>query len=452
MCRRTVLSDPAHYLMLSMNLWSITLVAITNAVGAADLKISSFDSDARLTWSNAFTAGVCSIQTKSQIASSWLVGSNYFTSNSVGTVSVPITSSNTFVRVAAVDLSTHSPRHYTNLLESYGILETIAGRGGSSSDASHWSNTFEGAWATNVDLSRPHVSFGDPWGNVLIVDQRSSSVLKVTPEGRLYTYAGTHTAGDNGDGPAYATNLHLNNPNGGWMRSDGTFYILDTDNGKVRKVDTNHIMTTVFTTPPLGDGRAFWIKSDESLAYFGSGDPVATTLNRWTATGGVTVVRSDFGNLGNILGDEKTGDLYISDRDLNRVFRMGTNDVLTPIAGNGTQTGGGEGFPALETGLILPRSVWFIPNGGFLIGEHDAGNNLGSRIWYVDPAGIIHRWMNGGSADVKRVGDGQWFYANPTQRKVSRVRAVNTDPFGNIIITESNFGYVRRIRFQRMNP
>ena len=60
--------------------------------------------------------------------------------------------------------------------------------------------------------------------------------------------------------------------------------------------------------------------------------------------------------------------------------------------------------------------------------------------------------MNGRSADNKRVGDGQWFYANPTLAKVSRVRAVNTDPFGNIIITESNYGYVRRIRFQRLAP
>ena len=88
-------------------------------------------------------------------------------------------------------------------------------------DVSHWSNSFEGEWATNVDLSRPHVSFGDPWGNVLIVDQRSHSVLRVTPEGRLFTYAGTHTGGDNGDSD-YATNLHLNSPNGGWMRADGT--------------------------------------------------------------------------------------------------------------------------------------------------------------------------------------------------------------------------------------
>jgi hypothetical protein len=416
---------------------------------AAEFGIRSFDRSGNVTWSNAFSVGVVTVETKATVDGRWAPRENYFTSNTVSGASLSLLPSNTFVRLLSVDISTNSPRHYTNLLESYGILETVAGRGQLNTDVSHWQPGYEGEWATNVNLSRPHIAFGDPWGNVLIVDQRSSSVLKVMPGGRLYTYAGTHTAGDNGNGPDYATNLHLNNPNGGWMRADGTLYILDTDNAKVRKIDTNQVMTTLFTAPfALGDGRAFWINSAETLAYFGSGDPVANTLNRWTATGGVSVARSDFGNLGNLFGDERTGDLYISDRDLNRVFRMDTNGVLTPIAGNGTQSGGGDGFPALQTGLVLPRSVWFIPNGGFFIGEHDPGN----RIWYVDPAGIIHRWMNGSSANHFRVGDGQWFYANPNQAKVSRVRAVNTDPFGNLIITESNYGYVRRIRFQRLNP
>ena len=230
---------------------------------------------------------------------------------------------------------------------------------------------------------------------------------------------------------------------------DGTLYILDTDNGKVRKVTTNGWMTTLFTTAPMGDGRAFWIKSDESVAYFGSGPTEATTLNKWTPTGGVSVVRSDFRNMGNILGDERTGVLYISDREAYRVYRMETNGDLVTIAGNGTASGyGGEGAYATNTSLNLPRTVCFFPNGGFLIGEHDPGN----RIWYVDPAGIIHLWMNGSSANNRRVGDGQWFYANPTLAKVSRVRAVTMDPFGNLIITESNYGYIRRIRFARMSP
>jgi hypothetical protein len=423
------------------------MALVTAAASAGEFRIHPDGTSGNITWSGAFTAGVCTVETAMTPGGPWQPRANFFTSNDVGGARIPLLPGNTFSRLLAVDISTNSPRHYTNLLESYGALETVAGRGGSQTDASHWSSSFEGAFATNVDLSRPHISFGDPWGNVLIVDQRSSAVLKVTPDGRLHTYAGTHIAGANGD-TGWATNLNLNNPNGGWMGADGTFYILDTENGKARKVDTNGWMTTFFTTAPLGDGRAFWVRSDEKLIYFGSGAVVVPTLNKWTSTGGVSVVRTGFGNLGNLLGDERTGDLYITDRDANRVYRMDTNGNLIPIAGNGTQSGGGEGFPALETGLILPRSIWFIPNGGYFIGEHDPGN----RIWYVDPAGIIHRWMNGSGSNAVRVGDGQWFYANPNLAKVSRVRAVNTDPFGNLIITESNYGYVRRIPFQRLTP
>lgn len=427
-------------------------------VGTARAQVGPFQidgatRDGTVTWSNAFPAGVCTLETSPGVIGPWTSRKNVFTSNSTSSAMLALpASSNLFVKALAVDISTNSPRHYTNLLESYGILETVAGRGQFSGDhISYWQAGFEGGYATNANLSRPHIAFGDAAGNVYIVDQGSSAVEKVTPEGRIYTYAGTHVAGNNGDGPDYATNLNLNFPNGGWLRSDGVLFILDTENGKVRKVNTNGIMSTLFTTAPMGDGRALWVKNDESLVYFGSGPGVGlnvTTLNKWTPTGGVSVVRSNFLNLGNIVGDEATGDLYISDRNAYRVYRMSTNGTLVTIAGNGTTTGGGEGFPALQTGLILPRSVSFIPNGGYFITEHDPGN----RIWYVDPAGIIHRWMNGSGANNFRVGDGQWFYTNPNLAKLSRVRSANTDPNGNLIIVESNYGYVRRVKFLRINP
>src|ERR1051325_1531216 len=434
----------------------ILILSLLDApVFAADFRVTSLDRAGNLAWSNAFAAGVVTIESSSNVTNARQVGRNYFTSNSVGAAQIELPSSNVFVRLAAVDISTNTPLHYTNLLQSYGLLETIAGRGQFSGDhVSYWSNNIEGGFATNANLSRPHIAFGDAAGNVFIVDQGSAAIEKVTRDGRIHTYAGTHVAGNNGDGPAPATNLQLRFPNGGWLRSDGTFYILDTENGKVRKVDTNGIMSTIFSTANpnyMGDGRALWVKSDESLIYCGSGPGVGanvTTLNKWTPGGGLSVVRSDFLNVGNILGDERTGDLYVTDRNANRVYRMDTNANLVPIAGNGNQTGGGEGFPALQTGLILPRSVWFIPNGGYFISEHDPGN----RIWYVDPAGIIHRWMNGSSANNFRVGDGQWFYANPALAKLSRVRCVNADPMGNLIIVESNYGYVRRIRFHRLTP
>jgi hypothetical protein len=434
--------------MCSAKLWILGACFLANVGLSQNFGILSQDGGGRVTWTNAFTNGVVTVQTASGLTGGWSVQQNYFTTNPVGAAQATLLPGNTFVRLGMVDISTNAPRHYTNLAESYGILETVAGRGLSNSDSSQWLPSYEGEWATNVCLSRPHISFGDSRGNVLIVDQRSSSVLIVKPDGRLHTYAGTHFAGNNGDGPAYATNLHLNNPNGGWLGTNDVFYVLDTENAKVRKITTDGMMTTMFTAPgPMGDGRAFWVKSDESVVYFGSGG-TATNIYKWTPAGGVILVRNDFRELGNILGDERTGDLYVSDRGANRIFRLSTNNVLTAIAGNGTTSGGGEGSLALQTGLIAPRCVSFLPNGGFFTCEHSPGN----RIWYIDPAGIIHRWLNGNDSNNYRVGDGAWFYANPALAKVSRVRAVIPDPSGNLIITESNYGYVRRIRFQKLNP
>lgn len=439
-----------------------TVLASAAVVSAADLRIESIATNGAITWSGAYTAGVINVQTSTNPAGPWTPRKNFYTSNQVGGAKITLSSSNTFVRLLSVDISTNSAAHFTNLAQSYGILETVAGRGQYSGDhINYYSNSLEGGFATNMNLSRPHIAFGDAAGNIYIVDQGSSAIEKVTPDGRIHTFAGTHVAGDNGDGPAPATNLQLRFPNGGWLGANGTFYILDTENGKVRKVDTNGIMSTMFATAPnyMGDGRALWVKSDESEVYFGSGPGVnlnVTTLNKWTPTGGVSVVAANFLDVGNILGDERTGDLYITDRDAYRIYRMNSNNVIAPFAGTGYTTnfpGGGEGGPALSTALILPRSIWFIPNGGYFISEHDGGSAGGNRIWYVDPAGLIHRWVNGSSsANSYGLGDGQWFYANPTMAKMSRVRSVNTDPNGNLIIVESNNGYVRRIRFERLTP
>jgi hypothetical protein len=420
----------------------------THASWAAGFEIQSLGTNGRVTWSGAYTAGVVTVESKGSLLRPWPAPArNYYTSNSVGSAPVTLSPTQTFVRLLSVDISTNTPLHFTNMVQSYGILETIAGRGQFNGDkVNYWQATNEGGYATNANLSRPHIAFADPRNDdVLIVDEGSHAVLRVTPDGRIYTYAGTHVQG-NGVGPGPATNLQLNWPNGGWMRSDGTFYILDTYNGKVRRVDTNGIMTTIVDTgAALGDGRALWVRSDESLIYFGSGTD-ATNLNRWTPTGGVTVVRSNFINVGNIVGDERTGDLYVTDRGAHRVYRLDTNNVLTPIAGTGSTSGPNQG-PALQIALNQPRTICFVPNGGYFIGEHD-----GNRIFYVDPSGFARIWVNGDTATTGRRGDGQWFYNNPTSAKLTRVRSVTMDRHGHLIIMESNYGYVRRIRFERLFP
>ena len=130
----------------------------------------------------------------------------------------------------------------------------------------------------------------------------------------------------------------------------------------------------------------------------------------------------------------------MTDRGDNRVYRISNGGNKSVIAGNGDTTGGGEGALAKETGLHGVRGVWFLPNGGYFLATHE-----GSQIWYVDTSGIIHLFLDG--QPRAHSGDGEYF--KMPGFKVSEVRAITMDRDGNIIITENDTGFIRKIDFLR---
>jgi hypothetical protein len=292
-----------------------------------------------------------------------------------------------------------------------------------------------------VPLSRPHFAMADRAGNIYIADKNSHSVLRVERDGNIYTHAGTHIGGFDGEGPAAATNLQLNLPNGLWVRADGTLYVLDTENGRVRRVTTNGVMSTLFTATSdgtsLGGGRGLWVKDDETVAYFCNN----TRLRKWTRSGGVSTLSSGFTELGDLVVDG-AGNILLCDRGTNRVYKVFPSGARSALAGNGMSTGGGDGYPALDTGLWGVRGIWPVPTGGYLLLTHD-----GCQLWYMDAAGIMHLMVNGDRGRT-HYGDGMFFYS--PEPKISEGRSVTMDYDGNILICESDYGYVRRIRFERM--
>lgn len=403
---------------------------------AAALRITSLDAQGGLTWTNAPVPGVCTIETGATPAGPWWPGQNVFATAAAGQASVPAGEGNRFHRLSAVDVSA-TGAGFTNLIGAYGLLETIAGTGWDRRDnLSFWQESFEGGPGTAAALSRPHIALTDRAGNVFIADKNSHAVLRLAPDGTLHTFAGTHTGGLNGDGPAPATELQLKTPNGLWVRADGTVYILDTGNTRVRRVATNGVMTTLFAANNCE--RGFWIKDDESLAYFGA----KTKLQKWTPSG-VTTLASGFSELGLFIV-EPSGNLVVCDRGAHYVYRVTTAGLRTVLAGNGTTSGGGDGLPALQTGLNGPRGIWPLPTGGYLLLLHD-----GAQLWYLDTAGILHRLINGLGGNVfVHGGDGEYFYS-PEQANIGEGRSVALDHAGNIILVESDYGFVRRIRFAR---
>jgi hypothetical protein len=117
-----------------------------------------------------------------------------------------------------------------------GIISTVAGTGTAG-------NTGDGGQATAARLRTPYdVAFG-PDGSMYIADRGNHKIRRVATNGVISTYAGTGTAGYNGDGIA-ATSARLSTPYGVDVDADGNVYIADYDNERVRKVDTNKIITT----------------------------------------------------------------------------------------------------------------------------------------------------------------------------------------------------------------
>ena len=60
--------------------------------------------------------------------------------------------------------------------------------------------------------------------------------------------------------------------------------------------------------------------------------------------------------------------------------------------------------------------------------------------------GKIHLLLHGNS--TAHAGDGPWFY-NPSQPRVSKVRQITSTRDGDLLITEHDSGYVRKVRFLR---
>lgn len=83
-----------------------------------------------------------------------------------------------------------------------------------------------------------------PNGDLLIANQGRNQILRRPPNGTLQVVAGTGAAGFSGDGGP-AVKAKLDTPNGMAVAPDGTIYVADTDNNRVRAISPSGMISTV---------------------------------------------------------------------------------------------------------------------------------------------------------------------------------------------------------------
>ena len=233
-----------------------------------------------------------------------------------------------------------------------GIITTIAGNGtfGSSGD---------GGLGTGAAVGFPRGVAVDGAGNVYIMDALNHRIRKVNPAGMISTFAGNGLPFFAGDGgPATSASISLcgtASHQGIAVDSVGNVYFSDCKNNRIRKIDTNGIITTV-----AGSGGF--------TVFSGDGGPATS------ATLGLP-----YG-----LAVDAAGNIYIADTGNGRIRKVNTAGIISTVARSGNGFNLGDGGPALNAQLANPSDVAVDSAGNIYIA--DSGNN---RIRKVNTSGII---------------------------------------------------------------
>ena len=284
--------------------------------------------------------------------------------------------------------------HRIRKVDTSGTITTVAGIGDNMYSG-------DGAPATAARLNQPEGVAVDGSDNLYITDSENHRIRRADAAGIIATYAGTGESGYSGDG-APATAARLDYPRGVAVDSSGNVYIADTNNHRIRKVDSSGTITTVAGTGSTGlrlggfsgDGgpaTSAQLQHPSGVAVDSSGNLyIADTYNhrirKVDSSGTITTVAgtgvSGFSGDGGMAsaamldspGDvavDGSGNLYIADTYNSRIRRVDTMGTLTTIAGTGKHGDSGDGGPALKAQLNWPRDVAVDGSGNLYIADTD---------------------------------------------------------------------------------
>ena len=201
------------------------------------------------------------------------------------------------------------------------IITTIAGTG-------PYSFSGDGGPATDATLNGPGGIELDDTGNIFFCDQSNNRVRKIDTKGIITTVAGNGQGWTTGDGGP-ATAAGIADPISLALDDSDNIYIAQFGDSRVRKVNTKGIISTVAGTGVMG--------------FSGDGGPATAAQ-----------LHEPYG-----VGVDSLGNIYITDTGNERVRKIGKNDTINTIAGNGAMMQYyGDGGPATDAAINWPTWVW----------------------------------------------------------------------------------------------
>ena len=272
---------------------------------------------------------------------------------------------------------------------------------------------------------------------------------------RIFPIAGTGEAGYSGDGGP-ATEAQLYDPTGLAVDGEGNVYVVDRGNQRIRRINADGVVTMIAGTGEVGHGSDGGPATETPLSFpndvmvDGAGnvyvaedrvlriDPegiittIAGTGEHGFGGDGGPATEAQFGRAHSIVLDE-VGNIYVTDRDNNRIRRIDPDGIITTIAGTGERGFAGDGGPATEAQFNRLYGLALDGTGNLYVA--DRWNN---RIRRIDPEGIVTTFA--GNGEWGTGGDG----GPATEAQLPSPYAVAVDGTGNVFVGGSGC-VVRRI-------
>jgi sugar lactone lactonase YvrE len=336
-----------------------------------------------------------------------------------------------------------------------GVLTRIAGSG-------VYADSGDGGLAVNAGLKGPWGVAVDAAGNVYVADQDAGRVRKISPSGVISTIAGTGLSGFGGDGgPAVAAQLAR--PTGLAVGADGSVYVADTWNNRIRRITPAGTISTLAGSGSAGfsgdagpaalatlDGpMGVALGPDGSVLVADSGNNRIRMINPAgvisTVIGQTLTADSGFAGDGGVstaaLLREPSlavqvadGSTIVADTGNNRVRRISPAGVISTIAGSSEAGFSGDGGPAVSAQLSSPSGLAVDAAGAVFVA--DTGNN---RVRRISPTGVISTIA--GSSEAGFSGDG----GPAVSAQLSSPSGLWIDPNGNLFVADTGNNRIRRI-------
>jgi uncharacterized protein (TIGR03437 family) len=295
---------------------------------------------------------------------------------------------------------------------SGGTITTIAGTGGTIGYSG------DKAAATAALLNAPSGLAFDSKGNLYIADT-GNNVIRMITGTTITTVAGIQGQGGSYGGDlGAATSANLNAPTAIAFDSAGNYYIADSGNSLIRKVDTAGIITSFVGATGGSLGTAGKLDHPNGLWFDASGALyIADSNNARVARFAPPSAFSNFAgtNVAGFKGDggpaisaqlnkpvgitmDAAGNIYFTDTNNSRIRKITTDGTITTIAGKGGANYGGDGGNATDAVMSFPRSVVVSSSGTVYIA--DTGNHVIRTLTPTFPAIIGVGNAAGGAARI----------------------------------------------------